>query len=318
MDAMMRGRDASGQRESLPSAIRILMASLAQLQTFLAVYRTASLTRAAAQLHLSQPSVSAHLRALETELSHPLFLRHARGVSPTPRGDLLARDVAPHLDALQAVQQRLRAPSGEATVQLGGPADLLSARAVPALAALAAGGIHIRTRTGIAEPLVAALAADELDLVLASRQVRAKGIHHEPLFDEELVLIASPAWARRLQQVDPSTLEAVPLVAFDDDLPLMRRYWREVFGVRLRRVPAISLADLRGVCAAVAAGAGISVVPRYVAAPLIASGELITPHPPAKPPTNHLSLAYRPAALHRPGVSEVHATLLRAAPGWQS
>jgi DNA-binding transcriptional LysR family regulator len=294
------------------------MASLAQLQTFLAVYRTASLTRAAAQLHLSQPSVSAHLRALETELGHPLFLRHARGVSPTPRGDLLARDVAPHLDALQAVQERLRAPSGEATVQLGGPADLLSARAVPALAALAGGGIHIRTRTGLAEPLVAALAADELDLVVASRQVRAKGIHHEPLFHEELVLIASPAWARRLQQVDSSTLEAVPLIAFDDDLPLMRRYWREVLGVRLRRVPAISLADLRGVCGAVAAGAGISVVPRYVAAPLIASGELITPHSPAKPPTNRLSLAYRPAALNRPGVGEVHATLLRAAPGWQS
>jgi DNA-binding transcriptional LysR family regulator len=294
------------------------MAALAHLQTFLAVYRTASLTSAAAQLHLSQPSVSAHLRALETEMGHPLFLRHARGVTPTPRGDLLARDIAPHLDALQAVQERLQGPSGEATVHLGGPADLLSARAVPALAALAAGDIHISTRIGIADPLVAALVADELDLVVASRQVRAKGIHHEPLFDEELVLIASPAWARRLQQVNPSTLEGVPLVAFDDDLPLMRRYWREVFGIRLRRVPAVSLADLRGVCGAVAAGAGISVVPRYVAAALIASGELVEPYSPAKRPTNHLSLAYRPAALDRPGVSEVRATLLRAAPGWES
>jgi DNA-binding transcriptional LysR family regulator len=294
------------------------MASLAQLQTFLAVYRTASLTRAAAQLHLSQPSVSAHLRALETELGHPLFLRHARGVAPTPRGDALARDIAPHLDALHAVQLRMRAPSGDATVHLGGPADLLSARAVPALAALVREGVHIRTRTGIAEPLIAALSADELDLVIATRQVRAKGIRHEALFDEELVLIAAPAWARRLQRIDPSTLEAVPLVAFDDDLPLMRRYWRKVFGARLRRVPAITLADLRGVCGAVAAGAGISVVPRYVAAPLIASGELVEPHPSAKPPSNRLSLAYRPAALDRPGVREVHATLLRAAPGWQS
>jgi DNA-binding transcriptional LysR family regulator len=132
------------------------------------------------------------------------------------------------------------------------------------------------------------------------------------------VLIAGRAWAPRLRRVDPGVLEAVPLVAFDDDLPLMRRYWREVFGVRLRRVPAISLADLRGVCGAVAAGAGISVVPRYVAAPLIASGELIEPHRPAKPPTNRLTLAYRPAALKRPGVGEVQATLLRAASGWQS
>lgn len=294
------------------------MMELLHLQTFLAVYRAGSLTRAASQLHLSQPSVSAHLRALEAELGRPLFVRQARGVRPTPEADLLARDVAPHLDALDAVQERVRAPGDEATVHLGGPADLLSAVGVPALAALPGGGVRIRTRTGLAEPLIAALAADELDLVIATRQVRAKGIRHETLFVETLVLVASPAWARRLGRIDPAALRSAPLIAFDDDLPLVRRYWRTVFDVRPNDVPGICLPDLRGICRCVAAGAGIAVVPRYVAAPLIARGELVELLSPAESPTNRLTLAYRPGVLDRPGVGRVRAALLRAAPGWEA
>jgi DNA-binding transcriptional LysR family regulator len=294
------------------------MATLAHLQTFLAVYRTGSLTRAATLLHLSQPSVSAHLRALEAEVGRPLFVRQARGVTPTPEGDLLAREVAPHVDALYAVQERVRAPQGHATVHLGGPADLLSARALPSLAAMPAHGIRIRARTGLAERLIADLAVDELDLVLATRHVRAKGIRHETLFTERLVLVAGVAWARRLQRIDPETLKAAPLVAFDDDLPLIRRYWRAVFGARPDSVAGICLPDLRGMCHAVAAGAGIAVVPQYVAAPLIRTGDLVELTVPAEPPTNRLTLAYRPAALDRPGVAEVRNALLRAAPGWHT
>jgi DNA-binding transcriptional LysR family regulator len=78
------------------------------------------------------------------------------------------------------------------------------------------------------------------------------------------------------------------------------------------------LPDLRGICQAVAAGAGIAVVPQYVAAPLITTGDLVELAVPAEPPTNRLTLAYRPAVLDRPGVREVHQALLRAAPGWQT
>jgi DNA-binding transcriptional LysR family regulator len=199
-----------------------------------------------------------------------------------------------------------------------GPADLLSARALPSLAAMPAHGIRLRARTGLAEPLIADLAVDELDLVLATRHVRAKGIRHETLFTERLILVAGVAWARRLQRIDPETLKAAPLVAFDDDLPLIRRYWRAVFGARPDPVAGICLPDLRGICHTVAAGAGIAVVPQYVAAPLITTGDLVELTVPAEPPTNRLTLAYRPAALDRPGVAEVRNALLRAAPGWQT
>lgn len=300
----------------------MLVPGLPQLQTFLAIYRLGSVTAAAQQLHLSQPTVSAHLRALEAELGRPLFVRLARGVSATPPGHALARDVAPHLDALEGVRGGFGADGAEATVHLGGPSDLIAAAALPSLAPLLAQRIRVLVRTGIAEPLLEALAADELDLVLATRRGTERRLRFETLFDESLVLVAGRAWRARLDPAavgqDPGTgLGGVPLVAYDEELPILREYWRECFGLALERTAALVVPDLRAVCGAVAAGAGISVVPRYLAADGLARGELLELHRPETPPRTTISLAYRPGALRRPGVDAVRHTLLRAAPGWE-
>jgi len=296
---------------------------LSQLQTFLAIYRAGSLTAAAQHLHLSQPAVSKHLRALELEAGRPLFVRLARGVMPTQEGDALARDVAPHLDALASVGATLAGRGAGATVHLAGPADMLATKALPSLTALIASGLRVRVRTGIAEDLMGRLASDEVDLVLATRRIEARGIAFEPLFQEMLVLVGGPAWAARLPSDaidrDPeATLAGVPLVAYDEDLPLLRPYWQDAFGATIDDAAAVTVADLRAVCAAVAAGAGISVVPRYLAADSITRGELVELHRArGRHPSNQIFLAYRRAALGRPGVERVRTRLAAAAPGWE-
>lgn len=65
---------------------------LYQLRTFVAVAQGGSITRAAESVHLSQPAVSAHIKALEDELGLALFERSARGMALTADGArLLAR-----------------------------------------------------------------------------------------------------------------------------------------------------------------------------------------------------------------------------------
>ena len=59
---------------------------LAQLQVFLEAAERGSLRRAAEALNLTQPSVSARVRALEVDLEVPLFHRTARGVRLTDMG----------------------------------------------------------------------------------------------------------------------------------------------------------------------------------------------------------------------------------------
>src|SRR5207237_3000722 len=60
-----------------------------QLKTFVAVAREGSITRASEVLHLSQPAVSAHIKAIEDALGLALFERTPRGMSLTHDGQRL-------------------------------------------------------------------------------------------------------------------------------------------------------------------------------------------------------------------------------------
>ncbi|MEM7627324.1 MAG: LysR family transcriptional regulator [Planctomycetota bacterium] len=84
---------------------------LQHLKTFLSVADAGSLTRAAETLYLSQPAVSAQVKALEVELGLPLFRRAARGMELTAGGrELLdlARDVIHRADGITRMAERLR------------------------------------------------------------------------------------------------------------------------------------------------------------------------------------------------------------------
>ena len=59
---------------------------LYQLKIFVTVAKTGAVTKASEQLYLSQPAVSAQIKALEEELGLALFERTVRGMSLTPHG----------------------------------------------------------------------------------------------------------------------------------------------------------------------------------------------------------------------------------------
>ncbi|MER5624455.1 LysR family transcriptional regulator [Streptosporangium sp. NPDC002544] len=281
------------------------------LRTFLAVYRARSVTRAAELLQLSQPAVTAQIRSLERAVRRPLFERVARGMAPTPAADELAARLAGPLDALdELVMGDLGEPAEVfgRTVHLGGPAELVCARVLPSLAAMVREGLRLRVTLGLPEQLLAALADGSLDLVISSVRPRKAGLRVEPLCDEEFVLVAAPGWSF-------GQLDGAPLVAYAENLPILRRYWRTVFDTRLTRNPALVVPDLRGVLAAVAAGAGVTVLPRYLCAAELADGRLLALLEPELPPINTLFLASRAGTRH-PAAQAVHGHLLLQGRTW--
>ncbi|MGY0021932.1 LysR family transcriptional regulator [Streptomyces sp. YJ-C3] len=303
----MRDREANG----LPD--------LNLLRTFLAVYRSGSFTAGARLLGLSQPTVTTQIRALETQLGRELFARLPRGVAPTPFADELAARVVSPLDELGAVS----GPGGPLgagdadPVHLAGPAEYLSHSVLPKLAPLVDKGVRLRIAFGLTDDLLDALRAGRHDLVVATVRPRGRTLASAPLADEEFVLVAAPAWAERigtrLVTEGPAALHGVPLVAYAEDLPIVRRYWRHVFGSRLTRTPAVTVPDLRGVIAAVAGGAGFSVLPRYLCADELASGALVPLHDPDDAPINTTFLVQRPGSSTNPHVTLVRDHLLRSA-----
>src|SRR3982750_1045197 len=85
---------------------------LRQLTYFEAVARLGGFTRAAEQLHVAQPAVSAQIRALETELGVSLFARTTRRVALTEAGELFlgrARRVLGELDGARTELAELAA-----------------------------------------------------------------------------------------------------------------------------------------------------------------------------------------------------------------
>ncbi|MCR6489402.1 LysR family transcriptional regulator [Amycolatopsis sp. OK19-0408] len=275
------------------------------LRTFLAVYRAGSLTGAAPSLGLSQPTVTAQVRTLEDELGRQLFVRGARGVTPTPAADELAARIAPHIDALSSVT--VGDDPFASPVHLAGPAELTTLRVLPALAGLVASGLRLRVTFGLADDLLAGLAQRRFDLVVSTIRPRGRGFAATPLTDEEFVLVGPRGFTG-----DPRT---APLVAYAEDLPIIRRYWRSVLGVRPPAGPAVVVPDLRGVLACVLAGFGVSVLPRYLCAAELASGSLVALLEPEEPPINTLFVVTRTEPC-RAGPAAVRDALLADAARW--
>src|SRR5918998_761087 len=96
---------------------------LDDLLAFLAVARERSFTRAAAQLGVSQSTLSHTIRELEERLGIRLLTRTTRSVSPTEAGERLLRNIGPHfeeieaeLDALSDLRER---PAGTVRITVG-------------------------------------------------------------------------------------------------------------------------------------------------------------------------------------------------------
>lgn len=77
-----------------------------QIGYFLQVARTLNFSEAAVQLHITQPTLSRQITAIEAELNMPLFIRSKRRLKLTPAGALLKEELANLLDGYQQVIER--------------------------------------------------------------------------------------------------------------------------------------------------------------------------------------------------------------------
>ena len=228
------------------------------LTGFAAIYETRNLTRAAIRLRRTQPTVTYQLRRLEELMGATLFVRDRAGVVPT--------GVA---DGLYSLIGRLAADLAELRGGGADPERVLSIASVsgfgryvlaPLLRRAPFETQRVALRFPVAEEVVQRAVAGDVDLGFVFRPVAHAGLVVEPVFDATYLLVAGPAWARRLRT--QARFVDVPIITYDEGDYVIGRWLGHHFG---RRPPRWHAADhfeeLEEVLDSVAAGRGVAVVP---------------------------------------------------------
>ncbi|OHV36629.1 MULTISPECIES: hydrogen peroxide-inducible genes activator [Pseudofrankia] len=167
--------------------------TLAQLRALVAVAEHRHFGRAAAALHVSQPTLSSAVAALEKTMGVQLVERTTRSVLLTPVGDEVVRrvgDVLTAVDDIVTVALRAQAPlTGDITLGvIPTVAPYLLPRLMPMLR-----GLRPDARFALREeqtaPLLASLRAGATDVALLALPIEERGIAEIPIYDEDFVLV---------------------------------------------------------------------------------------------------------------------------------
>jgi DNA-binding transcriptional LysR family regulator len=168
---------------------------LAQINAFLEVARRGSITRAAEALYVTQPTLTARIQHLETELGEPLFTRTRQGTRLTDTG----RAFLPYAErAMQALEEgqrlvagRRRGATGELTI---GAAPSVGTYALPVILkrfARAYPTVRLVVKTGHSEEVMAMVLSSEVQLGLM-RPLRHPDLDLQHVYEDALVLVVHP------------------------------------------------------------------------------------------------------------------------------
>lgn len=200
-------------------------------------------------------------------------------------------------------------------LRLAGPPEFTTVCVLPGLVDLIRSGLGLQVTLGRpAEKLLTGLQNDKFDLVVSTIRPDAATFAVADLFREEFALVAAPGVAAKVAGQSLQLLADLPLIAYAQDLPVIRGFWREVFGEEPGMVAAAVVPDLHGVLSLTVAGAGYTVLPRYLCRNELACGALVPLMEPATLPANTIFLARREPG--KPIVAAACKALLESAPLW--
>ncbi len=238
--------------------------TLRQLSVFEAAARLLNYTRAAEELHLSQPAVSMQIRQLEDQAGLQLFEKLGRKLHLTGAGLELFRYSRSILHDLHEAEEVLEALKGLNTGKLNiGVASTVNYFAPRLLAAFSQRypGISLSLEADNRENLIHMLNANEKDLVLMGRPPEQIDLGSEPFLENPLVVIAPPEHPLANERDIPlQRLSEEPFVmreAGSGTRAAMERFFSEQ-GITLKT--GMQMTRNEAIKQAVRAGLGLSIV----------------------------------------------------------
>jgi DNA-binding transcriptional LysR family regulator len=287
---------------------------LHQLRVFQAAVKSGGFTRAGDELHLSQSTVSQHIKLIEEELGVPLFMRVGKRVLVTEAGSVLLQYTERILRDLKNAEMAVREINSlrRGTVRLGvGPTTLIYRlphglrdykRRFP--------NIDLIVLAGTTEFLLEALRSQHLDLAIVMKTAPQPGLTTTPLGSEELVLVLNHEHPlARQRTVDPSDLAGLRFILYEKNTAmqdLIDRFF-ESLGVAPRI--DMEVENNEAIKSLVRVGLGASILPLCAVADEPSESPLRILRVKGKPLMRELRLASAGAEILPNAIRELSSTL---------
>lgn len=179
------------------------------LQQFVVLARTKNFTHAALELNLSQSALTRAIQKLEHQLGQPLFERKPREVTLTDHGELFLGRAKEILKLVDDTYSELTEAGRKGRIRLG---------AIPTIAPYFLPGllssfakkhpeISVIVQEDTTDTLIKRCSHGDIDLAIVALPITAKHIEVEPLFEEELLLVAP--LGHILAKIEPLTIHAI-------------------------------------------------------------------------------------------------------------
>lgn len=185
------------------------------LKIFVSVYGNKSFTRASETLHISQPTISEHIKNLETSLECKLFDRMGRSIMPTAEADVLYPRARQLLDELELIQAEITAAGTGIKGKLVIGASTIPGTYILPRAAYSFKNQHpdvafeilIEDSAGITTMVL----QHELLCGIVGARIPSEKLVYEPLIEDDLILVATPKVLKQ-KSITLEKLAAVPFL----------------------------------------------------------------------------------------------------------
>ena len=165
------------------------------IRVFASVFKHKSFSKAAEELHLTQPTVSDHIRALEEELNCRLFDRLSRKIIPTKEGMALIGRAVEVIEKVEGIKDLLDDLRKELSGHL-----VIGASTIPGTYILP--GLTASFRQKNPSVLFEVVVSDSRAIIdkvaehnvligIVGAKLEAKQLHYDPFLDDELIAIAA-------------------------------------------------------------------------------------------------------------------------------
>ena len=240
-----------------------------QLKIFASVFRNKSFSRASDELHLTQPTISDHIRTLEDELDCKLFDRLGRTIIPTKEAEVL------YSHAMEIIEKTiiLKESIGQTKKEIKGEL-IIGASTIPGTYLMP----HIMAKFQKRYPSVSfqILVSDSRDIVekvsrheLLMGAVGAKTtntqINYTPFMDDELIVVSSPSLIKK-EDMTIRELIKFPIILREEGSGTRKETEKilEGKGISFENIKVAGIfGSTDAVKQAVKAGLGVSILSRF-------------------------------------------------------